>query len=85
MTLHYVLERDDPVVHRSAQADGALQRKVVTMRAVGVMVHGGPDALEVVDLPKSTPAPARCACGLRSGGEPTDDGTEWLTGRAAEG
>ncbi len=31
---------------------GSLRRKADNMRAVGVMVHGGPDALEVVDLPE---------------------------------
>ena len=35
------------------------------MRAVGIMVHGGPEALEVVDLPEVHAGPAKCACGYR--------------------
>src|SRR6266404_1470212 len=36
---------------------GLVQRKEANMRAVGIMVHGGPEALEVVELPEVHASP----------------------------
>ena len=44
---------------RSVQGTGALPRKADHMRAVGLMVHGGPEVLEVVDLPEVHAGPGQ--------------------------
>src|SRR5262245_184804 len=74
MVLHDVLERDDPVGHRSAQADmGSYNERGVTMRAVGVIVHGGPEALEVVDLPEVHAGPGQVRVRIHAAAvNPTD-------------
>src|SRR2546428_11160801 len=39
--------------------DGLVQRKEANMRAVGIMVHGGPEELEVVELPEVHAGPGQ--------------------------
>ena len=43
------------------------------MRAVGVMVHGGPDALEIVDLPEVHAGPGQVRVRIHAAAvNPTD-------------
>ena len=56
------------------------------MRAVGIMVHGGPEALEVVNLPEVHAGPSQVRVYIRGSSEPhRHNGPERLTGRAAKG
>jgi len=58
---------------RSACQSAPSQQKANLMRAVGIMVHGGPEALEVVDLPEVHAGPGQVRIRVHAAGvNPTD-------------
>src|SRR2546430_1874347 len=53
--------------------DGLVQRKEANMRAVGIMVYGGPEALEVVELPEVHAGPGHVRVRIHAAAvNPTD-------------